>query len=282
MEFGKVGNQIITSKVHPHRNGGGSGSSSGYQEAMEFYQQKLAANPDMPRYNQLMGTISSVQGKTEDAEKYYRQALANAPGNIAIKNDFAVHLANHGRKDDALKELRRALLLTEDNVTINKNMATVLGNSGQYRKALDYAVKASYLDDHDAVNHRNIARIQAALGDNDSSLEHNMKAIAIQEYNHQQYQTPIQNTVAYRKAAVQLISKGGKHDEAIALMNKARALENKHPTLITTERTNEILKKIKKQQEWHLKELEVARMKAEEEKRTSFGHWQLVVDKVPG
>jgi tetratricopeptide (TPR) repeat protein len=273
MEFGKVGNQIISPPTRPPQNR--------YHGAIAFYKQKLADYAEMPRYNQMMGAICSEQGNVDDAEKYYRQAFASAPGNILIKNDFAVHLANHGRKDDALKELNKAMLMTEHNETINHNMAAVLGNSGNYRKALDYAVKTSLLNDHSEANHRNIARIQATLGDNDSSLEHNLKAIAIQEHDAARYNKPIQNTTAYRKAAVQMVSKGVKRDDAIALMHKARELENKHVTLVTTERTNEILKKIQKQQERHLHELEQARLKAEQERRMSYGSWQSVVDKVP-
>lgn len=274
MEFGKVGNQIVSPPIRLAQNP--------HQKAIAFYKQKLSENAEMPRYNQMMGAISSEQGNVDDAEKYYRQAFASAPGNILIKNDFAVHLANHGRKDDALKELGKAMLMTETNETINHNMAAVLGNSGNYRKALDYAVKTSLLNDHNEANHRNIARIQAALGDSDSALEHNLKAIAIQEYDATRSNKHIDNTTAYRKAAVQMVSKGVKREDAIALMNKARELENKHVTLVTTERTNEILKKIRKQQERHLHELEQARLKAEQERRQSYGYWQSVVDKVPG
>lgn len=44
--------------------------------AVNFYSQKLASNPEMPRYNHLMAAITSERGQADVAEKYYRQALA--------------------------------------------------------------------------------------------------------------------------------------------------------------------------------------------------------------
>jgi Tfp pilus assembly protein PilF len=44
-------------------------------EAVKFYSDKLAGNPEMPRYNHLMAAISSEKGQADIAEKYYRQAL---------------------------------------------------------------------------------------------------------------------------------------------------------------------------------------------------------------
>jgi tetratricopeptide (TPR) repeat protein len=264
-----------------------------YQEASQFYDEKLQNYPTMPRYNHMMASIASEQGKKNEADYYYRQSLYNAPGDVMIKNDFAVHLIRNykDRKEDAEKELKKALIHVNDNPLLHKNMAVVLGSKGDFRKALDHANQARFISPNDAQNHRNIARLHDVLGDSHTSLKHNLQAIEIEEKklaalggldgihsNNPRRNTIgndfVPNTSAYRAAAVQIISKGGSHEEAYALINKARKYEKKQFVLPTTQRTYEIIDKIKARQGDQFKIIEEQRKAEEERKAKSKAEWE--------
>lgn len=223
-----------------------------YASAEKFYEAKLQANPDMPRYNHLMAAIASERGLEDRANSLYRQAITVQPGNLMTRNDYAVHLARSNRKDDALHEFKKATLITEDNALLQKNMAATLGNAGDFRGALTAATKAGFLDPMDAMNHRNLAKIHAALGDARSALEHNLISVNLE--NPRLQANP--NTSAFRAAAVQIIAKGGRREEAFALMDAARQLEHKKAELSTSIQTHEIIQKIKKRHGHTLAQIE--------------------------
>lgn len=213
-----------------------------YASAENFYDKKLQNNPEMPRYNHLMASIASERGLEDKANGYYRQAITAQPGNLMTRNDYAVHLARSNRKEDALHEFKKATLLTEKNAVLQKNYAATLGNSGHFNEAIAAATKARFLDPSDAMNHRNLAKLHAAMGDARSALEHNLTSVSLE--NPRLQANP--NTSAFRAAAVQLIAKGGKREEAYALMDAARHLEKKKIDLPTSVQTNEIIYKIRK------------------------------------
>jgi tetratricopeptide (TPR) repeat protein len=213
-----------------------------YAPAEKFYQAKLQTNPEMPRYNHLMAAIASERGLENKANSYYRQAIMVQPSNLAMRNDYAVHLSRANRKEDALHEFKKATLISEDNGLVQKNMAATLGNAGQFNAALAAATRARFLDPNDAMNHRNLAKIHAALGDARSALEHNLMSVQLE--NPRVQEKP--NTSAFRAAAVQIIAKGGRREEAFALMDAARHLERKKTELATSVQTQEIIQKIKK------------------------------------
>eukprot|EP01032_Pedospumella_encystans_P017420 gene17420-19851_t len=223
-----------------------------YASAENFYETKLVSNPEMPRYNHLMAAIQSEKGDVDKANSYYRTSIAAQSGNVMTRNDYAVHLARAGRKEDAIHELKKALLISEKNAVLQKNMAATLGNVGQFTKALEAATTAGHLNPQDPMNHRNLARIHAALGDAHSSLEHNLAAIRLDNPHAQK--NPV--TTAFRAAAVQIIAKGGRRDEAFALMDQARQLERKRFDLPTSVQTHEIIQKIKRRHGQSLADIE--------------------------
>ena len=226
-----------------------------YASAEKFYQDKLAKNPDMPRYNHLLAAICSERGLEDNANGYYRQAITTQPGNIMTRNDYGVHLSRAGRKDDALHEYKKAMLINEDNAVLQKNFAATLGNTGKFSEALAAATRARFLDPNDAMNHRNLAKIHAALGDAKSALEHNLTSVRLENPRVEAHP----NTTAFRSAAVQIIAKGGRRDEAFALMDSARHLEKKKVDLPTSVQTYEIIHKIKKRYGMSLAQIEKER-----------------------
>jgi tetratricopeptide (TPR) repeat protein len=248
------------------------------EEAEDFYTTKLRSNPNMARYNTMMGAITSTKGQVEAADSYFRQAVVTAPNNILTRNDFALHMATHGNYDkklDAIKEMKKTLLMTDTNPLVHKNIAALYARTGQYQDALRHANESRFLAANDPMNHRNLAKLHSIFGDTHSALEHNLQSIQLEDPSKM---TP--HTSAYRSAAVQIISKGGSQEEAIAFMKAARMYEKKKIELPTTQRTNEILEKVERQQRDILLHKEREKQLEEERKKKSMGDWQKIVDNV--
>jgi tetratricopeptide (TPR) repeat protein len=249
------------------------------QNALDYYDEKLENYPYRSRYNHMKASILSEQGNIKDADYFYRQALVNAPSDVMVKNDYAVHMVTNysDRKDDALKELKKALILVNENSVLHQNMGAVLGRKGDFRKALDHTQQASFLAPNNALIHRNIARLESTLGDTHTALKHNLESIAIDESKYHQFGIA-PNTSAYRAAAVQIISKGGNHDEAHDLIKRARLLEKKKVVLSTSARTEEIINKITAKQAEQMRKLEEQRRAEEEAKRKSMAAWEAMLN----
>ncbi|RYG67317.1 hypothetical protein EON64_07710 [archaeon] len=246
------------------------------QSAAEYYKGKLQNHPTLSRYNHFMGAISSAKGEVDKADHYYRQTMLNAPTDVSARNDFALHLAHsEGRKHDSIKELKKGLLITNESSLLHKNMAAMQGRIGDLQQAMHHATQARYLAPNDAMNHRNLARLHSTLGDTYTALQHNFASIDIEDPGH----CNVINTSAYRNAAVQLVARGGSRRDALALMAAARTLEHKHITLDTTERSQEIVQKIKQRQKHQLEVAERERREAEEQRRRSEEEWKKIIKK---
>ena len=239
-----------------------------------FYEKKLEKNPSMARYLHFMAALSVEQGEHEKADGYYRRTMESDPANIMVRNDYAVHLAQQNRKSDAVHEINKARLIVDDNPLVQKNLAAILGNSGKYSEALEAATQARFLNPYDAQNHRNLAKLHAALGDARSALDHNMTAVqlegglsAAQADRSGKIQGKTAKTSSYRAAAVQIIAKGGRREEAFGLMDAARRMENQRLGLPTSQRTYEIIASMKRRYGSRLGEQERRRQEEEEKKR---------------
>lgn len=241
-------------------------------DAIDFYEDKLASNPTMPRYNHCLAAITSAVNDNEKADNHYRQAILAAPNNVMIRNDFALHLAKQQHKDEAIKELEKARLYVEENATLEKNLGAMLGRKGDYRNALQHTLQARILNPDDAMAHRNLARIYSTLGDNHTAFKHNLTSIQLEDPR-----TMKPNTSAYRAAAVQIIARGGDRQEAIAYMTAARNIENKHIDLPTSQRTNELLFKIRRKQAYQMELLEKERQEKEARRKASEEEWKKMI-----
>ena len=250
--------------------------TNAYENASRFYEEKLEKNPTMGRYKHYLAAMSSAQGKVAEADSYYRQTLESSPGDVLVKNDFAVHLLNNytDRKEDAVKELKKALILVNDSAIIHKNTAAAYARKGDFQQALVHAQQAKHLAPNDCQNHRNIAKLESILGDNHTSLKHNLFSIEAEENKHQSNPSFVPNTSAYRAAAVQIISKGGDHQEALDLMNKARVYEQKKFVLSTSQRTHEIIRKLQARQMEEFQKVQAQKRAEEEKKKKATEEWE--------
>jgi tetratricopeptide (TPR) repeat protein len=231
--------------------------------AREFYENKLAKDPAMPRYNHLLASMKAAGGDNEGATRNYRNAMAADGNNIMLRNDTALHYSKIGRQQDAIDEMRKGLLYHPKHGTLHKNLSAIYARTGQYESARNHAQEALYTNPDDAMNHRNIAQVHEMLGDTRQALIHNVMSIKMESNN-----TAIKPaTTAYRAAARQTIIRGGTISDGVALLSAARRIEGKTYKSDTTQRTYEILMGIAKRRgnqayELAKKEAELADQKA--------------------
>lgn len=194
---------------------------------------------DNARYNHMMAALADAGKDSDSAKKHYQNSIVNNPSNVLTRSDYALHLSAQGRSGfkQAQDEFRKALILDADHPTLRKNYGAMLGRRGEYRGALQETERALQINKSDTMVHRNLGMINNQLGDTHSALRHNRASIQMES------RLPVEkkDTKAYRAAAVQIISTGGKKEEAYAMMDAARALEKRKFVLPTTERTNQVL-----------------------------------------
>jgi tetratricopeptide (TPR) repeat protein len=241
-----------------------------YVQTTDYYRTRLATNPTMSRYTHFLAALSDARGDSDAADKYYRQTITLAPHDIMARNDFALHLNAHDRKNDAIHELKKATLIKDDNSILQKNLGAVYGRRGHFTEAMHHATQARFLAPSDAMNYRNLAKLEAAMGDTHAALEHNLKSIELEDPA-RGYKP---NTSAYRAAAVQIIARGGSRAEALSLMTAARQIEGKKTELSTTERTYEIINKIKQQQGDRFRLMEQKKEEARQQSMASTEEWR--------
>lgn len=209
--------------------------------ASVYFQKKLEKDPNMGRYNHCLAALYSEVGDTKSADAYFKNAIASAPGNVMTRNDYALHLSRLGHTSEAVDELNKAMLATRDQPVLRKNLGAVLARNGQYTLAQEHTKRSLELAPNNAMTHRNYARIKDAMGDSDSALKHNRIALQLEVGSSSVSKG---HCAAHRATAVQIITRGGDHSEALALMDRARQLEGKKFVLPTTQRTNEVINMI--------------------------------------
>jgi Tfp pilus assembly protein PilF len=229
-------------------------------DATKYFQKKLDKDPNMARYNHCLAAIYSEVGDTKSADAFFKNSIANAPDNVMTRNDYALHLSRLGYTSEAVDELNKAMLATRDQPVLRKNLGAVLARNGQYTLAHEHTKRSLDLAPNSAMTHRNMARIKDAMGDSDQALKHNRIALQLDSGNGRGH------CAAHRAAAVQIVTRGGDHSEALALMDRARQLEGREFVLPTTQRTKEVINMIVRRSGDKKAEIEKAKADAEAKK----------------
>lgn len=155
--------QTIQTGIQLHQDGY-------FQQAAEYYRQVLAANPDNPDANYLMGLLYYQTGNLTAATPFVEKAIQANPYFAESHNLLGnIHHAN-GRFDMAITCYRRALSYQPDHAMAHNNLGNVLEQTGQYQAALESNQRAiesqpGYAKAHAnrGIIYRNIGRIDEAI-----------------------------------------------------------------------------------------------------------------------
>ncbi len=118
------------------------------QQARQFFQngalqqteilcrKLLAAQPDNPDANHLLGQLAHRVGKLEDARRLIGQAVSRRPGNVVFRLDLANVLFDLGNFQDAIKEAQEALKREPDSLGARFTLALALRSLGRLEEAI--------------------------------------------------------------------------------------------------------------------------------------------------
>ncbi|MDJ0891764.1 MAG: tetratricopeptide repeat protein [Gammaproteobacteria bacterium] len=105
-------------------------------EAAALYRQILAAAPDHPDANHLLGVIAAQRHRNAEAVTLFTRAIAARPGNHLYHDNLGNVLLSLGRLDEAITAFRRAIDLQPEYAEAHNNLGTALFEKGSLNEAV--------------------------------------------------------------------------------------------------------------------------------------------------
>ena len=117
-----------------------------YKTAKREYKRILQINPNYAMAYNMLGYLSSQQGKTSDAIKYFKKYIFIAPDEANPHDSLGELLLLIGRYDEAIAEFKKAIairpqLATEQSIladAVRYHLAEAYFYKGMFQKSLDY------------------------------------------------------------------------------------------------------------------------------------------------
>jgi tetratricopeptide (TPR) repeat protein len=210
-------------------------------------------NAFWPSYK-LLGDVYFEKGNFKEAMNYYKKAVALNAEDCGLFHGLGLALMNLERYDEALPYLKQAVALAPEDKDILYSFASVCRDSGKLREAVqEYNKLIALKPDYPNV-HNDLGDIFRNLGNEQEALKEFNKEIAYDQARISQDQSDIfaLNDLAYAFAGIKETNKAkeiinkiiatrpnyrrayitlakiyeieGKNEEAIAALNKAKAL----------------------------------------------------------
>ena len=107
-------------------------------DAINAYQQAIAAKPDVPGYHNNLGNVQARSGKVDDARASYTKSAELDPANAATAwRNFGISLYNAGRLKEAVEPLKKASELDSKNPQVWYLLGAALVGSMETKKSGD-------------------------------------------------------------------------------------------------------------------------------------------------
>jgi tetratricopeptide (TPR) repeat protein len=104
-------------------------------DAINAYQQAIAAKPDVPGYHNNLGNVQARSGKIDDARTSYTKSAELDPANAATAwRNFGISLYNAGRLKEAVEPLKKASELDPKNPQVWYLLGAALVGSMETKK----------------------------------------------------------------------------------------------------------------------------------------------------
>lgn len=104
-------------------------------DAINAYQQAIAAKPDVPGYYNNLGNVQARSGKVDDARASYTKSAELDPPNAATAwRNFGISLYNAGRLKEAVEPLKKASELDSKNPQVWYLLGAALVGSMETKK----------------------------------------------------------------------------------------------------------------------------------------------------
>ena len=107
-------------------------------DAINAYQQAIAAKPDVPGYHNNLGNVQARSGKVDDARASYTKSAELDPANAATAwRNFGISLYNAGRLKEAVEPLKKTSELDSKNPQVWYLLGAALVGSMETKKSGD-------------------------------------------------------------------------------------------------------------------------------------------------
>jgi tetratricopeptide (TPR) repeat protein len=148
-------------------------------EAEGLCRQVLAAQPDMPEAEHLLGVIAHQNGKLGDAIEHVRRAVRLAPKNALFHANLGEMLRLSGRPKLAAEEARRALAIDPNMPAALSNLGVALYELKEYEEAAQAHRRAIAANPAFVEAHSNLGNALHALKRFDEAVAAYRRAIAL-------------------------------------------------------------------------------------------------------
>jgi Flp pilus assembly protein TadD len=101
-------------------------NAGGSIEAMRYYRQTLAINPESAEAHNNLGVVLGSQGQIEEAILHFQQALAIRPEYADAHNNLGIAFGSRGQVEEAIVHFRRALELQPGTANARQNLDALL------------------------------------------------------------------------------------------------------------------------------------------------------------
>lgn len=178
------------------KDGKKSFENGNYEEASNYFQKAIEANPNRSDYYIHYAMSLIALGKYKDSLAQFDRVYMNKDMSVVKENNKRI-LRGKGiayyhmhKYDEAIKEFKRALKideLSELNVDILKYMGTSLKATGSYQKAIITYTKILSTDEKNAITFADRAFCYQSLGMFEDGLKDYEKAIELDSSNFEYY-----------------------------------------------------------------------------------------------
>jgi Flp pilus assembly protein TadD len=116
-----------------------------YAQALAFYREALALDPENPRGNLGMGIVLAHLGRMEEAGPFYARSAAASPDPLAY-NNLGTWYQQHGDLEEAERNYRRAIEIKPQFAQAHDNLGIVYARQGDIERAIESFRTALRLD----------------------------------------------------------------------------------------------------------------------------------------
>jgi tetratricopeptide (TPR) repeat protein len=148
-------------------------------EAIPFFRQALALNPNYTPARLSLADELLAEGKNADAAIEYRKILQADPSYEPAHSNLAYALAAQGQIDEAITELQQAVVLQPSDASAHCNLGNLLAKQGKWDQAiLEYRTALRFKGSSPEI-HSNLGAVMAQQGHRQEAAQEFNEALRI-------------------------------------------------------------------------------------------------------
>lgn len=182
-------------------------------EAVQEYEQALAADPERPETHLNLFSAYLTLGQFQRAEEYYRELLRVSPNLPEAHYNYGILLNRQGRVSDAVDAFRKALDVNPHYAEAHNNVGYILFHNGQVEDAAHHFRQAVRSKPRYRLAHYNLATLLLQQGKPNEAIDHLYQTVSGED----------EDNPLYLYTLAKACAQAGRLREAIDYAVKAKA-----------------------------------------------------------